>query len=58
MKKIFVFIIITILPHCSFDNKSGIWTSNNQLKKENEKFKDYKTLNVEEKLFSIQKYTN
>ena len=51
MKKIFVFIIITILPHCSFDNKSGIWTSNNQLKKENEKFKDYKTLNVEEKLF-------
>ena len=27
MKKILIFFIITLLPHCSFDNKTGIWDS-------------------------------
>ena len=51
MKKIFIIIIIIILSHCSFDNKSGIWDSNTKTKKEVEKFKDFKTLQIEERLF-------
>ena len=52
MKKILILIIITLLNHCSFDNKSGIWQSKTQAKKQSEKFKNFKTLSIEEKLFN------
>ncbi len=51
MKKIFVFIIILILSHCSFDNKTGIWQNNTKVANKNEKFKNFKTLSAQEKLF-------
>ena len=51
MNKFLIFIIIIAIPHCSFDNKSGIWQSNSHEAKKNEKFKSYKTLNIEKKLF-------
>ena len=51
MKKIIIFIIILILPHCSFDNRTGIWQNNNQISKKSEKFKNFKNLNTQENLF-------
>ncbi len=51
MKKILVLIIIAILSHCSFDNKTGIWQNNTKIAKKNEKFKNFKTLSAQEKLF-------
>ena len=40
-----------ILPHCSFDNKTGIWQNKKNVSKKNEKFKNFKTLSAQEKLF-------
>ena len=40
-----------ILTHCSFDTKTGIWKGNNKTISKNEKFKNYKKLYTEEKLF-------
>ena len=51
MKKIFVLILILILSHCSFDNKTGIWQNNTKVANKNEKFKNFKTLSAQEKLF-------
>ncbi len=51
MKKILVLIIIAILSHCSFDNKTGIWQNNTKIAKKNERFKNFKTLSAQEKLF-------
>ena len=52
MIKFLIIIIIILLPHCSFDNKTGIWKNNNtaDLKKE-DKFKDFKTLYSKKKTF-------
>ncbi len=52
MIKFLIIIIIILLPHCSFDNKTGIWKNNNtaDLKKE-DKFKDFKTLYSKKKKF-------
>ena len=33
MRKISYLIIFFLINNCSFDNKSGIWTGNNQVKK-------------------------
>ncbi len=51
MKKILIFIIILILSHCSFDNKTGIWKNNTKDSKKIDKFKNFKTLSTKEKLF-------
>ena len=51
MKKILIFFIITLLPHCSFDNKTGIWDSDIKSTKKSDSFKDFKTLYIEKKLF-------
>ena len=52
MIKFLIITIIILLPHCSFDNKTGIWKNNNtaDLKKE-DKFKDFKTLYSKKKKF-------
>ena len=52
MIKFLIIVIIILLPHCSFDNKTGIWKNNNtaDLKKE-DKFKDFKTLYSKKKKF-------
>ena len=52
MIKFLIIIIIILLPHCSFDNKTGIWKNNNtaDFKKE-DKFKDFKTLYSKKKTF-------
>ena len=45
MKLFQLFIILIIFQNCSFDNKSGIWKSENSISvKEKEKFSDFKTL--------------
>jgi len=51
MKKILILIVISLLPHCSFDNKSGIWQNNNTIKNKDKKYENFKTLYIEEKLF-------
>ena len=52
MIKFLIIVIIILLPHCSFDNKTGIWKNNNtaDFKKE-DKFKDFKTLYSKKKTF-------
>ena len=43
MKNIFKLLIIyTFLISCSFDNKSGIWKNNDDIKKKENPFKDFK----------------
>ena len=52
MKLFFVVIIYIFLNHCSFDDKTGIWNSNNNIsKKENNLFKEFKTLSGSEEFF-------
>ena len=36
MRKISYLIIFFLINNCSFDNKSGIWTGSNQVKKNSE----------------------
>ena len=52
MNKILIIIFIFILPHCSFDNKTGIWKNSNEtLTTEKNVFKDFETLYTDEKEF-------
>ncbi len=51
MRKIIVLICI-LLTNCSFDNKTGIWQNSNiTISKNEDKFKDFKTLYSKQKLF-------
>ena len=53
MKKIISIIFVILLSNCSFDNKTGIWNNNDNTNvKKNNKFKDFETLNVNQKLFN------
>ena len=53
MKKFFFFLLLFILQNCSFDNKSGIWNNiDNDLKKNNKIFKEFKTISSTEKRFN------
>ena len=51
MKFYFISIIILLITGCSFDNKSGIWTSDKDLKKNNDILKDFKKISVSEDTF-------
>lgn len=52
MKLFFVVIIYIFLNHCSFDDKTGIWKSNNNIsKKEKNLFEEFKTLSGREEYF-------
>ena len=42
--KIFLIIFLLISSSCSFDDKSGIWTSKDEIAKKNNQFKDFETL--------------
>ncbi len=51
MRKIII-ILYFFIASCSFDNKTGIWQNENIIvSKENEKFRDFKTLYSKEKVF-------
>lgn len=54
MKLIYLFILILIfLNNCSFDNKTGIWNSNEKLAKKNVgSYSDFKTLSVSKDSFN------
>ena len=53
MKKLILIIFIFISSHCSFDNKSGIWTNSNKVDlKKIDRFKDFETLYTKEKTFN------
>ena len=52
MKTIKLIIFLLILTQCSFDNKTGIWTNDNEIiKKKNIQYKDFKTINSNQKKF-------
>ena len=51
MKLYFISIIILFITGCSFDNKSGIWTSEKDLKKNSDILKDFKKISVSEDVF-------
>ena len=51
MKLYFISIIILFITGCSFDNKSGIWTSEKDLKKNSDILKDFKKISVSEDAF-------
>ena len=52
MRKILIFTLIILLTNCSFDNKTGIWESSSTPKKTVDRFKNFKNLYIEEKLFN------
>ena len=54
MKLIFFFILILILlNNCSFDNKTGIWNSNEKLaKKKIGTFNEFKALSISKDNFN------
>ncbi len=55
MKLLFLFVLFIITQHCSFDNKSGIWSNDHNSSDsmdENIIFKDFKTLISDERSFN------
>ena len=51
MKLYFISIILLLINACSFDNKSGIWTSDIEEKKKRDILKDFKKISVSEDAF-------
>ena len=51
MKLYFISIILLLINACSFDNKSGIWTSDIEEKKNRDLLKDFKKISVSEDVF-------
>ena len=52
MKSLNYLILFIFLLNCSFDNKSGIWdSSNNTISKNDNLFKDFKTLSIKKESF-------
>ena len=51
MKLYFISIILLLINACSFDNKSGIWTSDIEEKKKRDILKDFKKISVTEDAF-------
>ena len=52
MKSLKYLILFIFLLNCSFDNKSGIWdSSNNTISKNDNLFKDFKTLSIKKESF-------
>ena len=55
MKLLFIFLLFIIIQHCSFDNKSGIWSNDQNQSDSIDKniiFKDFKTLIPDERSFN------
>ena len=52
MKVFYIFFFLVLLQNCSFDNKSGIWKNeNNSTKKNDNIFKDFKSIYISDKSF-------
>jgi len=47
-------ILAILLANCSFDNKSGIWNNSNNIKTDNKRFENFRTLYTEEKTFNLE----
>lgn len=53
MRPLIFFIILIFLNNCSFDNKSGIWSSDEKLVKKNlDLLNEFKTLTYDKKIFN------
>jgi len=52
MNKIITIIIILLISHCSFDNKTGIWKGNEKKIAKNVKFKDFVNLSNRKNSFN------
>ena len=53
MKLSFLLIILIFFQHCSFDNKTGIWNSDEiEFKKKETLFKEFKNFSVNENNFN------
>ena len=50
--KFFFFLSIVSLMSCSFDNKSGIWSSNIKQTKQIERFEDFETIFTDQQTFN------
>ena len=44
MKIFYILFILFLLPHCSFDNKTGIWKNENNISKKDNIFKEFKSI--------------
>ena len=46
-------ILFVLLSNCSFDNKTGIWTNENQVtSKQEDKYKEFEDINLKTKIFN------
>ena len=46
-------ILFVILSNCSFDNKTGIWTNENEVtSKQEDKYKEFEDINLKTKIFN------
>ena len=53
MKSFYVLLIFFLLLNCSFDDKSGIWKSNNKIsKKDNDLFKKFESISLTQNKFN------
>lgn len=52
MKIFYLLIALIFLKSCSFDNKTGIWDSNQSISKKNDIFKEFKTFSLKEEQFN------
>ena len=55
MKLFFFFALLSALISCSFDQKSGIWTNENNISDKNKLFKDFKDITTKTHLL-IKKF--
>ena len=55
MKLISLLGIFLLLINCSFDNKSGIWSGNNNNAKSDTTFKDFKKITITSEIFNKTK---
>jgi len=52
MKILYVLIALIFLKSCSFDNKTGIWNSEQSISKKNDIYKEFKTFTLKEEQFN------
>ena len=52
MKLVLIILILFFINNCSFDNKTGIWNTNESLSsKKNSEFENFKKLTINQTLF-------
>jgi outer membrane protein assembly factor BamB len=51
MKLFCILIILLFISHCSFDNKTGIWKTENNISKKNKTFEEFKSIDSSSEQF-------